>query len=136
MSQDKIREALRKFETKTYFFDQTTSVVFKNDVKIFSIFILIHQPSLINCFIKYDQLQNRRLSFDAEFLKNEILIDHTQKNAEEFYEKQWKFIAPEFFRGTLTRSLNKEFVFLFTTNKEIDENGFDIVYEIALHPDH
>lgn len=136
MSKDKIREALRESGTKAYLLDETTSFVFKNGVKIFSILILIHQSSLIDCFIKSDQLQDRRLPFDSEFLKNEILIDYTQENAQEFYEKQWEFIAPEFFRGTLTRSLNKNVVLPFITNKEIDEGGFGTVYEIALHPDH
>ena len=52
MNKDNICEALQESKTKAYLFDETTSFVFKNSVKIFSILILIHQLSLKDYFIK------------------------------------------------------------------------------------
>lgn len=136
MKKDKICETLKKFETKTYFFDEIISFVFKNDVKIFFIFILIYKFFLKDCFIKYDQFQNRRLLFDSKFLKNKISIDFIQESVQKFYEKQWKFITSKFFRSIFIQFFNKNVVLPFITNKKIDKDDLSTIYKIALHSDH
>lgn len=131
MTEDFIRATLQVSGTKAHRLDETTKIIFKTRVKIFSVLILIHQPSLIANFIEKDELQDRRLPFELQVLEKEI------KNAcgREFYQKQWEFTAPEFFHGTLTRVLNENVVLPFIKDEEIGYGSFGVVHEITLHPD-
>lgn len=131
MTEDFICDTLQVSGTKAHRLDETTKIIFKTRAKIFSVLILIHQPSLIVNFIEKDELQDRRLPFELQVLEKEIM----NACAREFYEKQWEFTAPEFFRGTLTRVLNENIVLPFIKDEEIGYGSFGIVHEITLHPD-
>lgn len=131
MTKDFIRDILRVSGTKTHHLDETTDIIFKNRIMIFSILILIRQPSTIATFIERDELQDRKLPFELRILEKEF----PPACAQEFYEKQWEFTAPGFFRGTLIRALNENVVLPFIKDEMIGEGSFGKVYEIKLHPD-
>lgn len=131
MTEDFIRDTLQVSGTKAHRLDETAKIIFKTRVKIFSVLILIHQPSLIANFIEKDELQDRRLPFELQVLEKEIM----NVCGHELYEKQWEFTVPEFFRGTLTRFLNENVVLPFIKDEEIGKGSFGIVHEITLHPE-
>ncbi len=131
MIKDVIRRSLQVSGIEVYRLEKTTMTLFKTRVKIFSILILIHQPSLIVHFLTKDDFEDRRLSFELQILEKEIMTTCARK----FYEKQWEFTASKFFRDTLIRGLNDNVVLSFIKNEKIDQDGFGVVYEIKLHSD-
>ena len=94
--------------------------------------MLIDQAADVLRFIEADELQDVKLPFKIEVLKNEISVP----NADDFDEKQWEFAAPTFVRGTLNRCFREKTILPFTAKSDEGRGAFGKVYRIQLHQEH
>lgn len=132
MTKDVIFEALRDAQISAHRREEIATKVHQSGRKIFSILILIEQTVDIVKFIEADELEDVKLPFSNEFLREEIGMPDTI----EFVEKQWEFTAPTFQRGTLNRRLKEKAILPFTMQKKMDKGAFGTVYMVELDQDH
>jgi hypothetical protein len=132
VTKDAIQKGLKTAGIAAHQQEEIATRVVQNGKKIFAILTLIEQAADILKFIEADELQDAKLPFNVEILKDEIGIF----NADEFDEKQWEVIAPTFRRGTLNRCLNGKIILPFTFKEDIGHGAFGKVWEIELDQDH
>ena len=132
MTRDAIHTILQNSMTEMYNLDATVENIFQNGIKIFAILLLIDRATLVSKFIKIDQLQDPRLPFALSVLENDI--DCTC--ADDFFERQWELLAPEFFCGTVIRSFDPWAPLPFTKDAPIGHRVFDTVHEVMIDQDH
>ena len=61
----------------------------------------------------------------------------TRLKLSNFYEKQWKFLAPVFFQDKYDYDLVADYIFPFTLIEAIPRDGaFSSVYRVSIHEDH
>jgi hypothetical protein len=112
--------------------EEITIRVVQSGRKIFAILVLIGQTADILKFIEADELQDIKLPFKIEALRDEVKLP----NADEFDEKQWEVTAPTFLCGTLNRCLNGKTILPFTLKEGAGHGAFGKVWEIELDEDH
>ncbi|KAI9785126.1 MAG: hypothetical protein M1839_000764 [Geoglossum umbratile] len=118
-----------------YHLDRIVDRIVKGGRRVFAILILREKEGFVSRFIEHDQLQNSQL--DAQLpLSFETLRLIVPEIVDDFYEKQWEFVAPIFSRDVVHRFLPKETRLPFTSDKVIGSGGFGVVSEIKLDQDH
>jgi hypothetical protein len=131
LKQGIIQSAL-KGHVNSYQLEQIEEKVIRDGVKIFAVLVLADDVASILRFIEEDLLQDVRLPFELSVLEDKVSLPSSQK----FFKHQWEVSSPQFFRGTLTRSLDKRTLLPFVKDDRIAEGGFGDIYEIEFHPDH
>jgi hypothetical protein len=132
LTKNAIRKGLGDAGISVHQQEEVTTKVAQNGRKIFAILVLIEQAADISRFIKTDELQDAKLPFKVEVLREEIGIP----NADEFDEKQWEFTAPTFRPGTLNRCLKDKVILPFTSKKDEGRGAFGNVCRVELDQDH
>ena len=131
MTRDTVQQALRG-SVKPYHLEEISERVVRNGIKVLAMLVLIDHTSHISCFIEKDQLHDLRIPFERKVLETIL----QEPCAADFAERQWEFTAPEYFRGTITRSLSERVVLPFAKDTRIDKGGFGTVFEIKIHEEH
>jgi hypothetical protein len=132
MTKDAISKALGDSGISTHRQDEIATRIAYSGRKIFAILVLIAQPASISKFIEADELQDAKIPFKVEVLKEEIKISE----AYEFDEKQWEFAAPTFLQGTLNRCLKNRIILPFKLKKDVGRGAFGNVCLVELDQDH
>jgi len=103
--------------------------------KTFAILVIIHQVPCITAFMNRDQLLPSTIDDKLPFSLSKLqeIMHH---DADEFYEKQWEFIAPVFSRIRAHRLLDEDTILPFTHSTLLGVGGFGRVYETIIHPQH
>jgi hypothetical protein len=117
--------------------EQAIDVVVNGSHKIFAILVHIRQTKSIRQFIENDPFRgsglDRGLPFDEAKLCD-ILSEPVIAN--EFYERQWHFVAPKFSESVFTRTLPQETILPFIKQQLLGEGGFGDVYNIEIASSH
>lgn len=111
---------------------EITTRIIRSGRRIFAVLVLIDQAADVLRFIEADELQDVKLPFKIEVLRNEVSIP----NADDFDEKQWEFAAPTFVRGTLNRCFREKTILPFAAKSDEGRGAFGKVYKIQLQQDH
>jgi len=137
MTRDVVLDAVNKIkDVPWYSKEETVYWIMAGGRRIFAILILLkNEESSISHFIKHDRFQNSPLDERLPFSK-ETLSSMIPNIADDFYERQWEFVAPILHRNVVHRLLPDKVRLPFIHNQMIGEGGFGFVYEIQLHPDH
>lgn len=115
--------------------EQAVKFVIYGAFKIFAILVHIRHTSSLLRFIETDNYQtglDSRLPFEERRLKA-ILKDPA---SQEFYERQWHFIAPVFCDSVFRRILPPETILPITHQEFLGKGSFGIVYGINIAPSH
>ncbi|KAF2474368.1 kinase-like protein [Lindgomyces ingoldianus] len=132
LSEDVVRKALLDVGAKPYHLDEIVKHVLTSGIKIFAVLVLTNQAAMTSKFIEEGEFQDHRLPFNLNTLDKQLSLPA----AKDFYERQWEFTAPTFYRGTIHRLLNDRSVLPFTKDKRIGNGAFGTVYEIKLDQSH
>lgn len=132
MARAAVHHAIKASQIEPYYQQEVTNKIMKSGRKIFAILVLIDEPRLVANFIEVDLLQDQRLPFSTQLLRQHLEPSH----ACDFFEKQWEVLAPEFSRSTLSRVIQPQAALPFALDVRIGEGSFGTVFEIALDTDH
>jgi hypothetical protein len=117
--------------------EQVVDVVVNGGHKVFAILVHIRQTKSIRQFIENDQFQGSGLDRGLPFGKAKLCdILSESVTANEFYEQQWRFVAPKFSESVFTRTLPPEMILPFIKQQPLGEGGFGDVYNIEIASSH
>ena len=134
-TKDMVRTIIRSCNLDECDRPEILDVIFTGAQKILGILILIDKPHLITKFIEKDNYRASQLDSWLPLSKS-TLEPIIHKSTQDFWEKQWEFLAPTFSNQQVHRSLDKEIILPFISKEYIDEGGFGDVYKIEVHPSH
>ena len=132
MTKEVIHKALGYSGINMHQQKEITARIIRSGRKIFAILILMNQIADVLRFIEADELQDAKLPWKVEVLKDEIAIP----NADDFDERQWEFAAPTFIRGTLNRRFKEKMILPFIAKSDEGRGAFGKVYKLQLHEGH
>jgi hypothetical protein len=104
--------------------------------KIFAILVLMDKVVLIIDFIKADQLLNQELDSKLPFSFDNLQKIIPQDDVQDFYEKQWEFVAPLFSKDKGHRLLDVDTILPFAKDDQRDEGGFGWIFHTKIHSRH
>src|SRR5271170_8126541 len=90
--------------------EQVVDVVVNGGHKVFAILVHIRQTKSIRQFIENDQFQGSSIDRGLPFDKAKLRGILSPATANEFYERQWHFVAPKFSESVFTRTLPPEMI--------------------------
>jgi len=96
----------------------------------------IRQTKSIRQFIENDQFQGSSIDRGLPFDKAKLRGILSPATANEFYERQWHFVAPKFSESVFTRTLPPEMILPFIKQQPLGEGGFGDVYNIEIASSH
>lgn len=102
---------------------------------IFGILVYIRNVPSILRFVETDRFEShdQRLPYSLEDLRK----IYSAPTAKEFYEEQWRFIAPIFSKNTLPRILEDRIILPIVEQIDsVDHGGFGDIHKIRLHHHH
>ena len=114
--------------------DEVIRFIINGARKVFSILILVDYVGHISQFITRDQMQRRpidnllplRTNALRNTLNDEIVVT-------QFYEKQWEFCAPVFFREIMPRALEVPTILPYLSDISIASGSYGTIYKINIH---
>lgn len=131
MTRDAIRKTLQDAGTELYKLDKMVEHISRYGIKIFAILVLTYQIDSAYSFVEAE-LSDGHLPFSSVPLDNALSLPSFRH----FYEMQWKFTAPTFYRSTINRNFHAQTVLPFIEEKLIGGSSFSKVYEIKLDSCH
>ena len=135
MTADNVFREISNSDIEVRHREEAVQTILAGARKTFAILVIIHQVSRITAFMNRDQLLTSTIDDKLPFSLSQ-LQEIMRHDADEFYEKQWEFIAPVFSRMRAHRLLDDDTILPFTNSTLLGVGGFGRVYETIIHPQH
>ncbi len=136
MQKKAVGVTLEKLGVKPYHLNELAEEIVQRARKVFAILLLVGQGEAIEVMFKHDSLQksslDAKLPFTEDSLEN-IFSDGSL--ASDFFERQWEFITPVFFRTLLPRVFENEMILPILDQTSKGEGSFGKVSKYEIHPE-
>ena len=120
-----------------YHVDEIVNIISAGARKTFAILVCIRYVKVISCFLANDKCRAPELDHMLPLDKSSLqAIFDDQIFVNEFWERQWHYIAPVLSETVLLRSFPKETIMPFFHNDFFASGGFGDVYNIDIEPSH
>lgn len=126
-----IEDCVQTGDMEEYQREEMIEAVLDGGLRVFGILSVIQRERLLPNFARNDKFIKK--SLDAKLPHGEHELKDIVGDAyREFYDVQWRFLAPVFEPNSVLRVLDKESILPFITMDTKSEGGFSNVYVVKL----
>ena len=136
MQKESICVTLAGLGVEPYHLHELAEEIVQRARKVFAILLLIGHGEAIQVIFKHDSLQKSSLDAKLPFAEPSLdKIFDDSSLASDFFERQWEFITPMFFRTLLPREFVHETILPFLGQESKGEGSFGKVAKYDIHPE-
>lgn len=135
----RVRRSLHDIQTPAQEIGYLTDSILRGARKCFAILVMIGRCADISSFFQRDSLQQSwpddRLPYNSEALQRIFEKETTNLTVKRFLKTQWMFVIPVLQRHMISRTLDKEIILPFLSEKSAGRGSMGTVWKMKLHPD-
>jgi hypothetical protein len=136
-TKDKILALLKQNDVEIYLWTEATNAVMNNGLRLFATLASIRSIKLITRFLATDSFSGSQ--FDSKLPLSESDLSKILRDSNvciQFFERQWRFLAPVFQEDQAYRELEDWTILPFLGRKRIASGGFAVVYKVTVDASH
>lgn len=128
---------LEQNEIEIYLRTEALNAVLNNGIRLFATLASIRSIKLINRFLTTDSFSGSQFDSKLPLSKSDLLeILREPNSCNEFFKRQWRFLAPVFQEDQAYRELQEWTILPFLERKRIASGGFAVVYKVKVDASH
>jgi hypothetical protein len=116
---------------------EATSTILNNGIRLFATLASIRSIKLITRFLATDSFSGAQLDSKLPLSESDLLgIIRDPNTCTQFFQRQWRFLAPVFQENQSYRELADWTILPFLRRTKIGQGGFAVVYKVTVDASH
>jgi hypothetical protein len=137
LTREKIVALLAQNNVEFHLCAEATSTILNNGIRLFATLASIRNIKLITRFLATDSFSGAQLDSKLPLSESDLLrIIQDPNTSTQFFQRQWRFLAPVFQENQSYRELADWAILPFLRRSKIGQGGFAVVYKVTVDAAH